>query len=211
MPKGRTKSKLSLEERRLAAFDLFRQGMSDGDVGRQIGVSRQTAYSYRKIYEKRLYERASANPRFFRDVVANTMRALEELDQVRADAWKQLRRKRTKVPVTCPHCSEDFDFTVEYPVSDQSRSQYHSTLLKAQEQRSKLLGVIGVKHEVFIAIMQVKIVADKLMAFMGRELCANDREKLEEFLTGPEMIDYMRGGSGVLDAIEAGVVEDDVA
>lgn len=206
MPRGRTKSRKPREERLQDAFECFAKGMNDTAAARIVGVTRQTAAVYRGLYEKGLHARAQTNPRFLQEIVANTFRALEELDLVRADAWKQLEPRKVKRTIECPNCEHEWKETELYPVSDQSRAQYHNVLLKAQSERAKLLGLLGVKHEMFVAIMQVKFVQDKLLEFMSRSLCAECREALEGFLMLPELVDYM-GTGNVLDVVDTTAVE----
>lgn len=201
MPK--TKSKKTLGQRRERAFELFARGYTNVEVKNDLGVSKATVTGYRKLYNERIHAQAAANPNFLRDVVTNTMRALEELDKIRADAWKHMEPR--KVQVECPHC--EHVWKERFEVSDDVRSKYMGHLLKAQEMRAKLLGVLGIKTDIFVAVLQVKVVADALMNFMGEELCAEDREKLAEFLMQPELREYM-GGANILDVVDAEVVED---
>lgn len=205
--KSKTKSKLSLSQRRERAFELFARGYSNIDVRRDLKVSKQTVTGYRKLYNDRVHAQAAANPNFLRDVVTNTMHALEELDRIRADAWKHMEPRKIVTEHECPECGTEFEEKEYVAVGDDTRSKYMGHLLKAQEMRAKLLGVLGVKTDIFVAVMQVKVVADHLMRFMGEELCPEDREKLAEFLTTPELQKYM-GDGNLLDSVDAEVIED---
>ena len=208
MPKGKTRSKLTREERLSQAFEGFAMGMSDVSIAKQLKVTRQTVGTYRGIYEERLSARARANPNLLRDVLKNTMRALEELDRIREEIWQHMQPRKAVTEHTCPECDAEFTEKEYIYVTDDTRSKYIGHLLKAQETRAKLLGVIGVKTEVIAAVMGVKTVADALMAFMAENLCAEDRAKLEELLMGPELRAYVAGDSNVLDVIDADVLEE---
>lgn len=203
MPKS--KSKLKLSQRRQQAYELFAKGYTNVDVAKDLEINKDTAAKYREKYEASIQSQAAANPGFLRDVLTNTVRSLKELDQIRADAWKQLKPRRMKIEHHCPECEHEWTTTLRFDVSDQSRVQYQNVLLKAQDQRSKLFGVMGVKQEVFIAIMQVKVVQDRILTFLTDNLCAADRAELEAFLQGPEMAQYM-AASGELDAAQ-GIME----
>lgn len=205
MAKGKTKSTLNLSKRRERAFELFARGYTNTDVAKDLKVRMDTVASYRKLYEERIHAQAAANPNFLREVVDNTVRALEELDKIRADAWLHLEDRIVKTEHECPECETTFVEKERIAISDQTRAQYHNVLLKAQDQRAKLMGLLGVKHEVFVAIMQVKVVQDKLLDFMGRNLCEGDRAKLDAFLTSPELVEYM--GGSALDAIDTSSIE----
>lgn len=207
VPRGRTRSKLTKSERMEIAFEGFAKGEGDSSIARKLHVTRQTVASYRAKYEERIHARAAANPNFLRDVVSNTMRALEELDKIRADAWAHMEPRRTITEHTCPECQAEFIVKERIEVSDDTRSKYMGHLLKAQDMRAKLLGVLGIKTDIFVAVMQVKVVADSLMRFMGEELCEEDRQKLERFLMSPELRDYM-GGGNLLEAVDAEVIEE---
>lgn len=197
MPK--TKSKMSLSERREAAFKLFSRGYTNVAVAEELKVSRDTVKAYREKYDASIHAQAQANPNYLRDVVARTFQSLDELDQIREDAWKHMQRRKEKreFDIECPDCGSEFVFVakLDFEISDQTRAQYHNVLLKAQDQRSKLFGVMGVKQDVMIAVMQVKMVQDKLLQFMADHLCAADREELETFLQTPELQRYMATSS----------------
>jgi hypothetical protein len=180
--KGKTKSKLTLRQRREQAYRLFAQGVHDIDVARELKVSRKTVASYRQRYEGVIEEEAGNSPTLLQDVLKSTVRALRELDLIRADAWKRLTEKPTKHKFDCESCGDEVVIELPLPPTDQARVQYQNVLLKAQEQRAKLLGVLGVKQEVFIQFNNIKIVQDKVLEWMGRNLCATDRERLAVFM-----------------------------
>lgn len=205
MPKVKTKSKLNLSKRRERSFELFAKGYTNTDVAKDLKVRMDTVAGYRALYNDRIHAQAAANPNFLREVLQNTIRAMDELDRIRADAWAHLEDRIVKTEHQCPECETIFVEKDRVQVSDQTRAQYHNVLLKAQDQRSKLMGVLGVKQEMLVAIMQVRVVQDKMLGFMGEHLCDADRAKLETFLTSPELVEYM--GSGALGAIEAESVE----
>lgn len=182
MGRGRTKSKLTLGERRRKAGDLFAKGFSDDEVARELRVTRQTVNSYRRRYEEELHDEARKNPTLLREVLANTMRSLSELDRVRAEAWKHLKNRKTTEVLECQECGHLNEVAIAYEVSDQARTQYLNVLLKAQDQRAKLFGVIGVKADMLVAVAQVKVIQDKVIDFIQRELGPESRAKLEAFL-----------------------------
>jgi hypothetical protein len=174
MPSGRTRSPLRLGARREKAFELFRRGFSNVEVAEEIQVSPDTAARYRKLYEDRIVEAAREQPDLLRDVLANTIRTLTELDAIRRNAWQRLE---------------------ENP-PDSVRSSLLNTLLKAQDQRSKLFGLLGVKQEYAAHVAKVRQQQEQLIEFMSRELCPVDREKLEEYL-----LDEMAAGLATLPEI----------
>lgn len=184
MPRGRPKTKKKLAERRLEAFDCFRKGFSDVATAEKIGVTRQTVATYRDLYERSLGEQARANPELLAQVLQNTVRSLAELDAIREDAWKHLEDRKVRVPHECPRCEHEWKETIYLSVSDQTRAQYHNVLLKAQGERSKLFGLLGVKAEMLARIESVNIVQRALLQFMGEQLCNDDREKLARLLEG---------------------------
>lgn len=209
MPRGRTRSKLSLKQRRTKAFDLFNKGYDDAEVARRCSVTRQTANNYRKIYERQIHEEARQNPTLLREVLANTMRSLKELDQIRSEAWKNLDDRKIVESVECYNCGEEIEFTLFHPVSDQSRSQYLNVLLKAQDQRAKLFGVIGVKADMLVAVAQVKIIQQKILEWMATNLEGAAREALAVFLEN-ELAEYLNEQSpmNALDVIDVRSVEE---
>jgi hypothetical protein len=112
------------------------------------------------LYEERIDSQAAANPHLLRQVLPNTIKSLEELDKVRAFAWK--RASETE--------------------SDTIRAQMMNVILKAQDQRSKLFGLMGVKQEALAYTMQIQKQQERLIEYMQRELCPADRLRLEEFI-----------------------------
>lgn len=192
MPRGRTKSKMTLKQRREQAFSMFAKGFSDSEIAKKLRVTRQTINNYRRKYEEAIQDEAISNPRLMQDALGNTIRSLHELDQIRENAWKELEDRKLERRVKCPNCDHRFHERFRDPVADHTRVQYLNTLLKAQDQRAKLFGVLGVKQEVFVLVAQVKYVQDKILEFLTRSLCLDDRRKLEEFLTtNPEISEYM--------------------
>lgn len=191
MARGKTKSKLTLRQRREESFKLFAKGWSDVDVAKKLKVSRETASNYRKRYEAQLSEAAKGNPQFLRDVLTNTHRALSELDMIRADAWDRLDAKRSEyLDIECPECGETHRLKVQLPVSDQARVQYQNVLLKAQDQRAKILNVLGVKQEFFIHVQNVNIVQAEILKWLQQNLPADLRESLADFISG-DLAPYM--------------------
>lgn len=197
MPASR--SRLSLSERREQAFELFARGWSNQDVAKKLRVNRDTVKGYREKYEANLHAQARANPDFLKDVVANTIRALQELDRIRADAWKHMEPRTVKHEIQCPNCEHEWEIKLRHEITDKERASYHSVLLKAQDQRAKLFGIMGIKQEVFIALVQVKTVQDMLLEFISETLCPADKAALEQFLLKPELQSYMNGPTAILD------------
>lgn len=158
----RSNSDLSLSERRERAFTLFSRGWTNAKIARDLHVDADTVGRYRQDYEDRMAEVLHNDPAFLRDIASNTIRMLEENEQVRREAWERY----------------------ESATSDTNRVQYLNTIVKAQEQRSKLLGVLGVKHEFLLHVQNVQRVQEQLISFMRAELCASDRDKLQTYLEG---------------------------
>lgn len=205
---SKSKSKLGLSARRERAFECFAKGWTNTDVARDLKVHMDTVAKYRELYEERIHSQAAANPNFLRDVVSNTIRSLEELDRIRADAWQHMEPRRIRVEHECPECEHVWKEYEYRDVSDQTRAQYHNVLLKAQDQRAKLFGVLGVKQEVFVAIMQVKVVQERILEWLGTNLEGDMREALATFLEN-ELGEYVNPGRpGAFDALEISEVTD---
>ena len=195
MPKSN--SKMTLSERREKAFEYFSRGYTNRKVASILKVNKDTAAGYRRKYEENLQAQARANPDFLKDIAANTVRSLEELDRIREDAWSHMESRTVKVEHTCPECETEYETKIRYEITDKERVAYQSVLLKAQDQRSKLFGVMGVKQEVFIALVQVKAVQDLILEFISNSLCPADKAALEAFLLTPELQAYMTGTRGL--------------
>lgn len=205
---ARTKSNLSLSQRREESFKMFARGHTNVEVARALKINKDTAASYREHYEKRIHAQAAANPGFLRDVLVNTFRALEEIDQIRSDAWKQISEERTiSYEIECGECGAELEARLQMPMGDEARTKYQNVLLKAQDQRAKILGVLGVKSEVIAAMMQIKSVQDAILKFMVEKLCHDDKQELEAFLTSPEMSGYFGGAVQAFDAIDVQALE----
>lgn len=193
---SRTRSDLTRGERTERAFDLFSRGYSNADVARKLRVHRNTAANYRVLYEEKLKQAKLDNPAFLQDILGNTLRLVGELEQIQREAWRNHEKAKRKTTVECPHCEKIVFHEDSDPVL---RDRILNTLLKAQSERAKLMGVIGVKAEFMALVAQVKAVQDKLLTFMATELCEADREKLDRYLSGSEMSAYM-GSSGAIEA-----------
>lgn len=204
--KGKSKSKLGLSQRRERAFELFARGYTNADVARDLTVHADTVARYRELYNERIHAQAAANPNFLKDVVTNTMRSLEELDRIRADAWQHMESRTVRVEHECPECEHQWVEKERVEISDQTRAQYHNVLLKAQDQRSKLFGVLGVKQEVFVAIMQVKIVQDRILEWMAQNLEGDVRDALADFLEA-ELGEYVNPVTTPFGVIDTTAVE----
>lgn len=181
MTRGRTRSRLTLSERREEASSLFLKGFTVTDVARKLGVEWDTAKGYKEWHEARIEEQAKGSPQLLSDVLRNTVLMIEELDQVRAAAWRQY------------HSSE----------SRQTKLQALNTIRAAQTDKAKLFGLFGVKQDFYVHVQNVTLVQNKLIEFLTRELCEEDRAKLEHFLMSPELQQYM-GAANQLPLIELG-------
>lgn len=159
--RGSSDSPYSLGERRERAFKMYSRGRTNKDVMEDLQVSEDTAGRYRQLYETNIRRIAAANPGLLRDVLQNTIQQLGELDQVRTEAWTNY----------------------ESAATGSLKASYLSLIAKVQDQRAKLYGLFGVKHEYFVMVQQVHEVQVRLIQFMRRELCADDRRKLESFMT----------------------------
>jgi hypothetical protein len=174
--KGKTKSKYNRTERKQRAFRYFLRGYTKADVAKNLKVSWDTADRYHKEWKQRAEEAAESNPAFLKDILVNTMQTLEELDEVRRETWHQYEECETH----------------------NLRQGYLSLMIKAQDQRARLLQLFGVKQEYFAHVQSVQLVQAKLIEFMRRHLCETDRTKMEQFFTN-ELATY----------IEAEVIEEE--
>lgn len=161
MPRGRTSSPYGRAARKEKAYELYSRGFSVTEVAREILVDRTTASRYRQQYEASLQNQATDNPNLLRDILRNTVRALSELDQVRAEAWKRY----------------------EATDNEATKATYLNTTLKALEQRAKLFQLFGVKAEYMSQVAVIQRQQEKLIEFLGHhEFCDRDREAIVEFL-----------------------------
>lgn len=198
--------KATLRERRDRAAVLFSQGYNVTDVAREMGVSRTTATDYKKRYEESLAQEVKDNPGFLRDAVANTVRTLRELDEIRKNAWNTLNDKLPRsVETKCPNCGEMVEHEYRDAPSDQTRTQMLNVLLKSGEQRAKLFGLLGVKQEVLIEIQSVNIVQNRIMAWLTENLQGDQREALASFVE-VELAPFIRQDDGPMPVIEASVI-----
>lgn len=201
MAKGKTKSKYSLSERRRRAYDLFVEGWTNADVARELKVSEDTAARYRAYFRDKIAEQAVANPQLLTKTLENTLAVIAENDRVRQKLWEGHREATQDRTVECPNCEAE----IEVPHGSHSvANQYLSNLIKAEEQRAKLLNLFGVKQEVLVMVNNVKIVQDKILEFLARELCNVDRDKLDNYITS-ELSQYINNSK----AIEATVISQD--
>src|SRR5690349_14285475 len=134
MTSGSTRSTYSLGQRRQRAFKWFAQGATVGDVARRLNVTEVTAGKYHQMWLERIEIEAAKNPYVLRDVVKNTIRSLQELDDRRAEAAKRYRMATT----------------------DANKQQWMKIQLHALEQRNKLLQLFGVKAEYMAQVQAVR-------------------------------------------------------
>ncbi len=192
MPRGRTRSSLNRSQRIEEAHKLFARGFSNADVARELKISADTATTYRRLYEEGLTKQAASNPQIFSEVLRNTQRALIELDQVRSDAWAQIRKLREySVGTECPECGFAFTAALEIPINDSNRTKYHKIILAAQHERAQLHQLLTNRTEVLIKHENTRIVQEKILAWLGSNLALSDREKLALFIE-TELSEYMR-------------------
>lgn len=175
MGKGKTKSKLTLSERREQASELFAKGFNVSDVARRLKVSWETAAAYKRWHEERIESAATENPQLLQDVLKNTIASIAELDQIRKEAWRTY------------HTAE----------SKQIKLQALNTIRSAQQDKAKLFGLFGVKQDFYVHVQNVTVVQNKILDFLSRELCEADRRKLEAFLITPELQRYMGQSQGM--------------
>jgi predicted transcriptional regulator len=158
--KGKTRSSLKLGARREAAAEMFAKGFTNVEVADEIQVSPGTVARYRATYEERLATEARLNPGLLKDVLGNTVRALEELEKARAAAWQVHERTG----------------------SETAKLSALNTVLKAQDQRAKLFQLMGVKADFLAEVSLVRQQQEQLVKFMGEALCPEDQRKLEDYL-----------------------------
>lgn len=160
MPRGKTRSTLTLSERREEAYSLYARAYTVADVARKLDVSKDTAARYKQEWEERLDAQTAANPHLLRDVLRNTYQTLEETDAMRAAAWREYEDSTKRAN----------------KISALGRVRDALTL------RANVLGVLGVKQEFYLHVQQVQAIQSRLLQFMRENLCAEDRRKLEQLL-----------------------------
>jgi len=197
MAKGKHATPMTRSERIERASELFGRGWTDADVMRELKVARNTVRSYRVIYEERLQKTLVENPRFLQDVAGNTMRMLQEYEEVRRTAWMEHHKAGKSIKVECPRCERSFK--IPSPDYD-TRNKLLKTVLAAQEGRAKLFGTLGVKQEFLAMVANVERVQQALIKFMTEELCDHDREKLLAYLSTPEIAQYMNASAPFVSA-----------
>lgn len=180
MPRRRTETRT---ERKQRAFKLYSRGYNPADTARKIGVSYDTASRYHKEWKALAKTSAVENPTLLKEVLQNTIQMLEELDQIRQEAWEQYETAETHT----------------------LKNAYLNTMLKAQEQRSRSLGVFGVKQEFFAYVQNIQIIQVKLMDFMRTELCADDRGKLIRMFEEGDLREHIE--ASIMPTLEAAAGE----
>lgn len=188
MARGKSRSKHSRSERIEIASEYFRRGYGPTEVARKLKISRNTAARYKEIYEERLEARAAKNAHQFNNHPLNAQRMLDELEEARRLAFDEFKKADRKAMVTCEHCEEEMIIAVPDP---DVKAKFLALILRAQQDRSKLFGALGVKADVLAAISAVKFVQEQMLKWMTDNLCVADREKLMAFLMSPEMAPYM--------------------
>lgn len=211
--KGKTKSTMSYSERKILAFELFSKGFTVTDVAAEVGVSRNTATSYKKRWKEEVKATAAADPASVRDVLTNTALMLDEVNQVRAVAWQNLHRKPGILQIVCESCEHEMEYQYRFPPGDSAIAAYLNLLTKTAEQRAKLLGLMGVDQRLFNEVMAVNHVQNKMLAWLNDNLDAAMRGLLADFID-TELAEYVGAAEtdnatpavlerGVIDAIVA--------
>lgn len=214
--KGKTKSTLTFSERKIRAFELFGKGFTVTDVAKDLGVSRNTATSYKKRWKEEVKAEAQADPASVRDVLTNTKLMLDEVNQVRAVAWENLHRKPGILRIECESCEHEMEYQYRFPPGDTAIIGFLNLLTKTADQRAKLLGLMGVDQRLFNEVMAVNHVQQKMLVWLGENLDALTRGRLADFID-TELAEYVGAAEnaddtpavldrGVIDAI----VRDDV-
>lgn len=157
---GQRRHQMGLGQRKEKARELFTKGYRNAEVAREIGVHPDTVTRYRREYDQSIKDAAQANPNLLRDVVQNTVQSLEHLDNVRAEAWKMYEQAETK----------------------QVKATFLNTVLKAESERAKILGLMGVKGDTLAFVQRVKEQSDALRNYMQEHLCENCRPLLIDFV-----------------------------
>lgn len=179
--RGRTDSPLSLRERKKVAFDCFSRGFTNDQVKSRISVTDETVGNYRREYEGELRQQMLDNPGLLRNVLENTVRGLEELDQARRALWEEYEAATHPLVLQCPYCEEEHSYL--RVSSPQTRNQILGNIMKSQELRSRMLGLFGVKQEFLLHVQSVRAIQEALLGFMRENLCSEDKVKLERLLT----------------------------
>lgn len=187
MTRGRTKSRMTRSQRIEEAHRLFARGFSNADVARELSVHADTVTSYRKLYEEGMAKQAASNPYIFEEVFLNTQRALTELDEVRTDAWAQIRKTR-EIHAECVHCGEDTVYL--FPLTDAARAKYHGIILNAQTQRAQLHQLLTNRTEILVRHEHTRIVQERILAWLRDNLPLDYREKLALFIEA-ELSEFM--------------------
>ena len=193
--KGKTKSTMSLSERRLRAFELFGKGFNVVDVAKDIGVSRNTAQSYKKRWKEEVKAAALADPASVRDVLTNTAMMLDEVNQVRAVAWNALHRTEGHIDIECDACENVMRYRYRFPPGDTATVGYLNLLTKTAEQRAKLLGLMGVDQRLFNEVMAVNHVQRRMLEWLTENLDASTRGLLADFID-TELAEYVGAAEG---------------
>ncbi len=179
--RGKSNSPLSRSERIERFFELADQGYRNAEICREMGISKDTARSYREKWEERVEQRKLEVPNLLRDVLGNTIRQLEELDRIRKAAWSEYERASEPFEIACEECEHTMTVTV---ASATARNNALNTALKAQDSKAKVLGVIGVKQDFIMHVVRVENAMKRLLSFMANELCERDRLILDEYMSG---------------------------
>jgi len=179
---------------------MFTRGFTNDQVAERLTVTEQTVANYRTDYERELADQLRANPSLLRNVLENTVRALGELDQARRAAWEEY--EHASHDLTCPNCSTVVS-NVSSPVT---RNNLLNTIIKAQDQRGKLLGLFGVRQEFLMHVQSVRLLQEAILEFMRTELCPEDKAKLERLIL-EQLGDHIDATSSV-PAIPAGAFSD---
>lgn len=172
MPRGKTRSPLSLQLRRETAVELFEKGFSNKDVAKRLKVTPDTALNYRKWYENKAKEEVNDNPNLFSDTQLNIAQFMARNDLMRKSAWKQYHTTDSK----------------------QIKLQAINTLRNLELDRAKTLGLLGVKLDEFARFAKIERVMARVLRFLQQELQnEEDRARLIHMLSEGDVVEYMEG------------------
>lgn len=152
--------RMGMGQRKEKARELFARGYRNAEVAREVGVHPDTVTRYRREYDEALREQAAANPRLLADVVQNTVQSLQHIDEVYKEAWVRY----------------------EHAESAQVKATFLNTALKAEGERAKILGLMGVKGDTLAFVQRIKAQQDALIEHMREHLCNECRPTLIDFI-----------------------------
>jgi hypothetical protein len=176
---SKSASPFNRAERREKGFKLIAKGYTNVEIAAELKVHPDTVTRLRKAYADQVQAEAAANPHLLNEVIANTIRTLNELDLIRKEAWAAHDTMHAEGR-ECSECGHE-DVVYRGPKGE-TKAQMLRILLQANDQKAKLFQLFGVKAEFMAHVNQVAQLQTRLMAFMRDNLCEADRNRLEDFL-----------------------------